>query len=140
MSLRTSSLARRFFRLAAVAEVTRLSYFLSLPCDGGLGESPGGCWPLPLDAESPPALLPSFEPYAPPPYLRRRIVDETRRPGMRMVGVSIAVARIAGIDATRGPDMRVLRVSVTPAGEAADDGSRSTVTVTVKLPVLSQKE
>ena len=47
-----------------------------------------------------------------------RIVGEAWRPGMRMVGVSIPVARIAGVDATRGPDMRVLRVSATPAGEA----------------------
>ena len=67
VSLSASSLAQRFLRLGAVADVTRLSYFLSLPCDGGLGGSPGGCWPLPLDGESPPALLPSLEPDAPPP-------------------------------------------------------------------------
>ena len=47
-----------------------------------------------------------------------RIVGETRRPGVRVVAVSIPVARIAGVEETRGPDMRMLRVSVTPAGEA----------------------
>ena len=59
-----------FLAASLRSRVTRLSYFFSLPCDGGLGGSAGGCWPVPLDAESPPALLALLDRTPRPPCFR----------------------------------------------------------------------